>query len=87
VAGRIPVRFDRDDRYFSNSFQAMPIDGYTRMFERKLDHSRITVRTGVEYQDILHSYSSAKIIYTGPIDEYFRFCFGKLPLSLSRIQT
>jgi UDP-galactopyranose mutase len=79
VAGRIPVRFDQDDRYFSDSFQAMPLDGYTRMFERMLDHSRITIRTGVEYQDLLHSYPDAKVIYTGPIDEYFGFCYGKLP--------
>jgi UDP-galactopyranose mutase len=79
VAGRIPVRFDQDDRYFSDSFQAMPLDGYTRMFERMLDHPRITIRTGVEYQDVLHSYPDAKVIFTGPIDEYFGFCFGKLP--------
>ncbi len=82
VAGRIPVRFDHDDRYFSDSFQAMPLDGYTRMFERMLDHSRITIRTGVEYQDVLHSYPDAKVIYTGPIDEYFGFCFG--PASFAR---
>ncbi len=79
VAGRIPVRFDRDDRYFTDSFQAMPLDGYTRMFERMLDHSRITVRTGVSYDDAVRLYPGAKIVYTGPIDEYFGFRYGPLP--------
>ena len=79
VAGRIPVRYDRDDRYFSDTFQAMPLEGYTRMFERILDHPRITVRTGVDYRDLAETYSDAKIIYTGPIDEYFDFTYGPLP--------
>ena len=79
VAGRIPVRFDRDDRYFSDSFQAMPLHGYTRMFERMLDHPQITVRTGVDYRDIERTYPNAELIYTGPIDEYFGFRFGALP--------
>ncbi len=79
VAGRIPVRFDRDDRYFTDSFQAMPLEGYTRMFERMLDHSNIVVRTGVSYQEARRSYPDAKIIYTGAIDEYFDFRYGALP--------
>ena len=79
VAGRIPVRFDRDDRYFTDSFQAMPLEGYTRMFERMLDHPLITVRTGVDFRELERSYPSAKIIYTGPIDEYFNFRYGPLP--------
>ena len=79
VAGRIPVRFDHDDRYFTDSFQAMPLDGYTRMFERMLDHPLITVKTGVDYRDIERTYSSSQIVYTGPIDEYFGYRFGALP--------
>ncbi len=79
VAGRIPVRFDRDDRYFTDSFQAMPLHGFTRMFERMLDHPNITVRTGVDYRDIERIYPSAEVVYTGPIDEYFGFRFGVLP--------
>jgi UDP-galactopyranose mutase len=79
VAGRIPVRFDRDDRYFSDSFQVMPRDGYTRMFERMLDHPHLTVRTGVDYRDAVKSYPKAKVVYTGPIDEYFDFRYGPLP--------
>ena len=79
VAGRIPVRFDRDDRYFGDSYQVMPLQGYTRMFERMLDQPNLTVRTGVDYKDIARTYPAAKIIYTGPIDEYFDFRFGSLP--------
>ncbi len=79
VAGRIPVRFDRDDRYFTDSFQAMPLEGYTRMFERMVDHPLITVRTGVDYRDVERTYAKTRLIYTGPIDEYFGFRFGPLP--------
>ncbi len=79
VAGRIPVRFDHDDRYFSDSFQSMPLHGYTQMFHRMLDHSKITVQTGVDFNDIQRTYPDAEVIYTGAIDEYFRFRFGVLP--------
>lgn len=79
VAGRIPVRFDHDDRYFADTFQAMPRFGYTKMFERMLDHPSITVRTGVDFSEVADTYPEARIIYTGPIDEYFNFCFGPLP--------
>lgn len=79
VAGRIPVRFDRDDRYFSDTFQAMPRHGYTAMFERILDHPLITWKPGVAYTDVARVYPDARIIFTGPIDEFFGFRFGKLP--------
>ena len=79
VAGRIPVRLDKDDRYFSDSFQAMPLHGYTRMFERMLDHPKIVVRTGVDFRDMERTYPDTEIVYTGPIDEFFRFRFGVLP--------
>ncbi len=79
VAGRIPVRYDRDDRYFSDSFQAMPARGYTHMFERMLDHSRITVRTSVDFEDVARTYPAARVVYTGPIDEFFGFRYGPLP--------
>lgn len=79
VAGRIPVRFDRDDRYFSDAYQAMPLEGYTRMFERMLDHPRITVRTGVDYADAARAYKGARLVFTGPIDEFYAFRFGPLP--------
>ena len=86
VAGRIPVRFDRDDRYFTDTFQAMPKDGYTTLFERMLDHPNITVRTGVNYADVQGMYGSVKKIYTGPVDEYFDYRYGPLPYRSLRFQ-
>jgi UDP-galactopyranose mutase len=81
VTSRIPTRTNTDDRYFSDTFQAMPADGYTAMFENMLDHPRIDVRTGVDFAEIKDTGDQIAdhIIYTGPIDEYFDFRFGKLP--------
>jgi UDP-galactopyranose mutase len=81
VTSRIPTRTNSDDRYFSDAFQAMPLKGYTKMFERMLDHPLIEKRLGVdfsEFKDRAHEIAE-HIIYTGPIDEYFDFRFGKLP--------
>jgi UDP-galactopyranose mutase len=81
VTSRIPTRTNTDDRYFSDTFQAMPLNGYTAMFEKMLDHPLIDVRTGVDFAEIkdrAHEIAD-HIIYTGPIDEYFDFRFGKLP--------
>ena len=86
VAGRIPVRLNRDDRYFSDTFQAMPLEGYTRMFERMLANPKITVMTGTDYREILGEVGYRKMIYTGPIDEFFDFRFGRLPYRSLRFQ-
>ncbi len=86
VAGRIPVRFDRDNRYFSDAFQAMPLEGYTRMFERMLANPKITVMLNTDYREIAQEYRYAKMIYTGPIDEFFDFRFGRLPYRSLRFQ-
>jgi UDP-galactopyranose mutase len=78
VTARIPTRTNTDDRYFTDTFQAMPKDGYTRMFERILDHPLITVRTGVEMTDVpTHLYRN--MVYTGPIDAFFDYRYGPLP--------
>ena len=79
VAGRIPVRLDRDDRYFSDTFQAMPKQGYTRMFERMLDHPKISIMTGVNYADVAAAYPGVRTVFTGPVDEFFDYLFGPLP--------
>ena len=79
VTSRIPTRTNTDDRYFSDTFQAMPLNGYTAMFEKMLDHPLIDIRTGVDFSDIRDEIDAAHIIYTGPIDEYFDYRFGKLP--------
>jgi len=79
VTARIPTRTNTDDRYFTDTFQAMPRDGYTAMFKRILDNPLIEVRTGVDFRDVRDQVEYDHLIYTGPIDEYFDFRFGKLP--------
>jgi len=86
VAARIPVRTNSDDRYFTDRFQAMPLHGYTRMFERMLDHPNIAVSTGVNFTEVKAKYPDHHIVYTGPIDEYFNYCFGKLPYRSLRFE-
>src|SRR4029079_6200001 len=76
---RIPTRTNTDDRYFTDAFQAMPRDGYTAMFNRILDHPLIGVRTGVDFRDVRDDVDYDHLIYTGPVDEYFDYRFGKLP--------
>ena len=79
VAARIPVRTNRDDRYFSDTFQNMPKEGYTRMFERMLDHPNITVEVGVDFESMRDRVRRSHTVYTGPVDAYFKHCYGHLP--------
>jgi UDP-galactopyranose mutase len=86
VLARIPTRTNRDDRYFTDKHQAMPTEGYTRMFERLLTHPRIRVETGVDFATIRDRISPRLIVYTGPIDEYFGFQLGTLPYRSIRFE-
>lgn len=79
VAARIPVRTNTDDRYFTDSFQAMPKEGYTQMFSRMLDHPNISISLGVDFREVRKKISAQYVVYTGPLDAYFDFCFGPLP--------
>ncbi|KEQ52429.1 UDP-galactopyranose mutase [Sphingobium chlorophenolicum] len=79
VTARVPTRTNVDDRYFTDRFQAMPLEGYTRMFERMLDHPNIDVLLGVDYCEARDAYPHDHLVFTGPIDEYFGYRFGKLP--------
>jgi UDP-galactopyranose mutase len=79
VTARIPVRTNRDDRYFSDSFQAMPAEGYTAMFERMLDDPLIEVALGTDYREARRSVIAEHVVYTGPVDEFFDRRFGPLP--------
>jgi UDP-galactopyranose mutase len=79
VTARVPTRNNRDDRYFTDAFQFMPLHGYTRMFEKMLSHPNIKVMLNTDYREIRHLVPHREVIYTGPVDEYFDFCFGKLP--------
>lgn len=79
VTARVPVRTNRDDRYFTDTYQAMPLHGYTRMFENMLDHANIKIMLGTDYREIMTAIPYREMIYTGPIDEFFQYRFGKLP--------
>ncbi|MBP7148596.1 MAG: UDP-galactopyranose mutase [Acidobacteria bacterium] len=86
VAARIPTRTDRDDRYFTDTFQQMPADGYTRVFERLLDHPRIRVETGVDFFAARDRLRALHTVYTGPIDAWFGHRFGRLPCRSLRFE-
>jgi UDP-galactopyranose mutase len=79
VTSRVPTRTNRDDRYFTDSYQAMPLHGFTRMFENMLDHPNIKIMLNCDYREIEKEIPFSEMIYTGPVDAYFNYCFGKLP--------
>lgn len=86
VCGRIPTRSDDDDRYFGDEFQAMPADGFAAMVGRMLDHPRIELVTGVAFAEIADRARFDRVIYTGPIDEFFGYAFGRLPYRSLRFE-
>ena len=86
VTARVPARTNDDDRYFTDRFQAMPAAGYTALFERLLDHPRIDVRTGADFHDVADSLDYGQLVYTGPIDAYFGYRFGRLPYRSLRFE-
>ena len=79
VTARIPTRNNRDDRYFTDTYQGMPLYGYTKMFEKMLSHPRIKVMLNTDYKEIEHIIPYKEMVYTGPVDYYFDYCYGKLP--------
>ncbi len=86
VTARVPTRTDTDDRYFTDRYQAMPRDGYTRMFEAMLDHPNIDLLLGVDYADVRDAYPHDHLVFTGPIDEYFGYRYGRLPYRSLRFE-
>ena len=89
TTARVPVFLSRDDRYFQDTYQGMPLEGYTPMFERMLDHPSITVELGTDALGRLDLSGNTlkvdgapfdgQVIYTGQADELFGFRFGPLP--------
>ena len=79
IITRLPVRYTFDNRYFSDAFEGLPVDGYAAVFERMLDHPLIDVRLGLDFFDLKpHLRADLPIVYTGPIDRYFDYCEGEL---------
>ena len=79
VTARVPTRTNRDNRYFADTFQAMPKNGYTRMFEKMLDHPNIKVMLNTDYREVADLLPWKHMVYSGPIDAFFNFKHGKLP--------
>lgn len=86
VCGRIPVRTNDDCRYFTDKYQFMPKDGYTKMFEKILNHENIEVVLNTDYKKIINDLKFNRMIYTGPIDYFFSYEFGKLPYRSIRFE-
>jgi UDP-galactopyranose mutase len=86
VAARIPVRTNTDDRYFTDTFQKMPSEGYTAMFRRMLENKNIDLQIGVAYEDIIDSGNFDLTVYTGPADAFFKFKYGPLPYRSLRFE-
>jgi UDP-galactopyranose mutase len=79
VTARVPVRTNKDNRYFTDTYQVMPLNGYTALFNNMLSHPNIHIMLNADFRDVAKEVRYARLIYTGPIDEYFEHCFGKLP--------
>ena len=79
VTARVPTRSNRDDRYFTDTYQAMPLHGYTRMFEAMLASPNISVLLNTDYRDVVDLLPWRHMIYTGPVDAFFDCRYGKLP--------
>ncbi len=79
VSARVPTRTNRDDRYFTDTYQSMPAQGYSRMFQKMLSHPNIKIMLNTDYKEIVDVIPYKSMIYTGPIDSYFNYCYGRLP--------
>lgn len=86
VTARVPTRTNRDARYFTDKYQAMPLHGYTRMFERLLDHPNIKVMLNTGYREVQDLVPWKHMVYTGPVDEFFDHRHGRLPYRSLRFE-
>jgi UDP-galactopyranose mutase len=87
VCGRVPIRTNRDDRYLSEDFQALPKEGFTAMFERMVEASpRVELHLGVDFNEACQRWRHRHLIFTGPVDEFYKRCFGALPYRSLRFE-
>jgi len=84
IISRLPVRYNYDSRYFNDTYEGLPVDGYTAWLEKMADHPNIEVRLETDFFDDSHEFSKSKVVgttpvvYTGPVDRYFDFAEGEL---------
>jgi UDP-galactopyranose mutase len=86
VAARIPTRTDHDDRYFTDTYQAIPLEGYTALFTKLLDHRGIHVELGADFFEMRDRVQADHVVYTGPVDAYYAQCYGPLPYRSLRFE-
>ncbi len=86
VTARVPTRANTDDRYFTDEYQFMPANGYTRLFERMLAHKNIHIMLSTQFEEVRDLIPHRRVIFTGPVDEYFDFEYGKLPYRSLRFE-
>lgn len=79
VTARVPVYVGRDDRYFQDRYQGMPAQGYSELFRRMLHHPKIRVLLNTRWQDISEQVQYERMVFSGPMDEYFGHMHGQLP--------
>lgn len=81
VAKRLPIRFNYNDNYYNDIYQGIPVSGYTAIFKKMLSNNKIKIFLNTKFSDFEDTWQRdyKYLIYTGPIDEYFKFCFGELP--------
>lgn len=79
VSARVPIYISKDDRYFQDTYQAIPKEGYTKMVENILNHPLIELRLNVDFKEVKKELDYERLFYTGAIDEFFDYKFGKLP--------
>lgn len=84
IISRLPVRLTYDNRYFRDTYEGLPVDGYGAWLERLADHPKIEVRTGLDFFDDSHEFSKSRtvgqvgVVYTGAVDRYFGYEAGRL---------
>jgi UDP-galactopyranose mutase len=86
VTARVPIHVSRDNRYFQDRYQAIPLDGYTAMIQKMLDHPKISLKLGTSYQHVQRLARGARVVFTGPIDEFFDYAYGPLPYRTMRFE-
>lgn len=79
VPQRLPIRMNSDTRYFDDRWQGIPVGGFTKVFNRMLKHKNIHLSLKTDFAEVIKNVSFRKLVFTGPIDSFFKYVFGRLP--------
>jgi len=86
ITARIPIRYNTEESYFNDKIQAMPFNGYAKLFEKMMADKNIEVILNADFFKEQSKIKFKKLIYTGAIDEYYNYCFGQLPYRSLRFE-